>query len=134
MVRFVDGVTRDRTRLNDEVTSRIDDPTVAALLIAKASLAAERGVDLRLLPDVARWAGWTSDLSRDLTTVVGNLVDNALDAVDRHPGRAAVEVLIDDGGDAAAGHRSGTPVPGCRLRTWRTCSGRASPPRADQRG
>jgi two-component system CitB family sensor kinase len=35
----------------DEVTSRIDDATVAALLIAKASLASERGVELRLQPE-----------------------------------------------------------------------------------
>ncbi len=45
VVDFVDGVRLSRTSLYDEVTSRIEDATVAALLIAKASLAAERGVD-----------------------------------------------------------------------------------------
>ena len=44
MVRFVNGVSLSRTALYDEVTTRIADATVAALLIAKASLAAERGV------------------------------------------------------------------------------------------
>ena len=53
VVRFVDGVRLSRTSLYDEVTSRIDDATVAALLIAKASLATERGVDLRLDPTPA---------------------------------------------------------------------------------
>ncbi len=80
VLRFVDGVSLSRTTLYDEVTSRIDDPTLAALLIAKASLATERGVDLALLPD-SRLARMDEDLSRDLATVVGNLVDNALDAV-----------------------------------------------------
>ena len=55
---------------------------MAALLIAKASLATERGVDLRLDPG-SRVGKVYGALSRDLTTVVGNLVDNALDAVAR---------------------------------------------------
>ena len=45
VVQFVNGATLDRTRLNDDVTSRIQDPALAALLIAKSSLATERGVD-----------------------------------------------------------------------------------------
>ncbi|MBA3780434.1 MAG: Spo0B domain-containing protein [Nocardioides sp.] len=95
VVRFVDGVRMSRTALYDEVTSRIADATVAALLIAKASLASERGVELRLLPEshVGKVYG---ALSRDLTTVVGNLVDNALDAAatTAGPAPALVEVLV----------------------------------------
>ena len=94
MVRFVDGVRMSRTALYDEVTSRVADATLAALLIAKASLASERGVELRLLPasHVGKVYG---ALSRDLTTVVGNLVDNALDAAAASPGdRSHVEVLL----------------------------------------
>ena len=58
MVRFVDGVAAEpdlavrRGHLPRRRTRR-----VAALLIAKASLAAERGVDLRLAPDVPRRQG-----------------------------------------------------------------------------
>jgi len=48
--------------------------------VAKASLAAERQVTLRFA-DGARLGRVDDDLSVDLTTVVGNLVDNALDAV-----------------------------------------------------
>jgi two-component system, CitB family, sensor kinase len=57
VVQFVNGVTLDRTRLNDEVTSRIGDPALAALLIAKSSLAAERGVSLQLprTPALVPW-------------------------------------------------------------------------------
>ena len=80
VVRFVDGVSESRTKLYDEVTARVSDPTVAALLIAKSSLAAERGVDLHLAQS-SHVGRVDDDLSRDLTTVVGNLVDNALDAV-----------------------------------------------------
>jgi two-component system, CitB family, sensor kinase len=94
---FIDGVRMSRTSLYEEVTSRIDDATVAALLIAKASLASERGVELLLRPE-SRLGRVYGALSRDLTTVVGNLVDNALDAATQtssdHP--AAVTVLITD--------------------------------------
>ena len=97
VVQFVNGATLDRTRLNDDVTSRIQDPALAALLIAKSSLAAERGVSLTLHSD-SRLGPVGEELSRDLTTVVGNLVDNALDAVRSAP-VAAVDVLVDDAGD-----------------------------------
>jgi sensor histidine kinase regulating citrate/malate metabolism len=101
VVQFVNGATLDRTRLNDEVTSRVQDPALAALLIAKSSLATERGVALQLdhesaLPPVS------DALSRDLTTVVGNLVDNAFDAVTGLPD-AAVRVLVEDGRNPRTG-------------------------------
>ena len=62
-----------------EVTSRIADPALAALLVAKASLAAERGVELRIRPD-AEVGPVDEALAVDLVTVAGNFVDNALDA------------------------------------------------------
>jgi two-component system CitB family sensor kinase len=94
VVQFVNGATLDRTRLNDEVTSRIQDPALAALLIAKSSLATERGVTLQLDPESAL-ERVDDELSRDLTTVVGNLVDNALDAV-TGAAEASVRVRVED--------------------------------------
>ncbi|HSV40385.1 MAG TPA: ATP-binding protein, partial [Nocardioidaceae bacterium] len=91
---YVDGVRLSRTKLYDDVTSRVRDATVAALLIAKASLAVERGVRLEVDPRSS--VGKVADaLGRDLTTVVGNLVDNALDAVGNTPG-GTVTVLLDE--------------------------------------
>ncbi|MCA4134510.1 sensor histidine kinase [Arthrobacter sp. M4] len=92
VVSFVDGVSLSRTRLYDDVTSRIADPALAALLIAKASLAAERVVNLQLQPE-SQLGRVDDPLSRDLTTVVGNLVDNALDAVAGLP-NATVQVTL----------------------------------------
>ncbi|WP_411376392.1 ATP-binding protein [Arthrobacter sp. MPF02] len=96
VVQFVNGATVDRTRLNDEVTARIQDPALAALLIAKSSLAAERNVALQLDPE-SRLAPVSDELSRDLVTVAGNLVDNAFDAVSG-VGAASVQVLVEDSG------------------------------------
>jgi sensor histidine kinase regulating citrate/malate metabolism len=92
VVRFVDGVSHSRTRLQDDVTARIKDPALAALFIAKASRATERGVTLRLSEDsfIERM---DEETSRDLTTVMGNLVDNAMDAATGSP-EPTVEVLL----------------------------------------
>lgn len=96
VVKFVDGVHLSRTRLHDDITSRIEDPAVAALLIAKASVAAERGLELRL-DGGSRLERVDDELARDLTTVVGNLVDNAMDAVAGRPA-PRVDVAIRDAG------------------------------------
>jgi two-component system, CitB family, sensor kinase len=77
--------------LVDRVREHIGDPTLAALLLAKASVASERGVDLRLAPDT-RHSAEAID-TEDLLTIIGNLVDNAVDAAAGTPG-AWVEVSL----------------------------------------
>ncbi|WP_205473506.1 sensor histidine kinase [Nocardioides sp. SYSU D00038] len=64
--------------LTDRVVAAVGDPVVAALLLGKTADAAERGIELELTGDVE--AGLDIP-SRDLVTVLGNLVDNAFDAV-----------------------------------------------------
>ena len=90
--RLVGTLSRRRAEISDAVLAHVEDPAVAALLIAKTSLAAERGVDLRVRED--------SDLPRldpesstDVGTVLGNLVDNAVDA-SVSVGGASVEVAL----------------------------------------
>jgi sensor histidine kinase regulating citrate/malate metabolism len=78
-VRFVHRVTSSRSEFSAAVTAAVRDPSVAALLIAKASQAAELGVELRIDSD-SELPALGDELSADVATVVGNLVDNALDA------------------------------------------------------
>ena len=105
VVRYVSRLTRSQARLNDKVTSHIEDPSVAALLIAKASQAGEQGVQLRI-SDGTRLGRVDELLSADLTTVVGNLVDNALDAIGYAPdGWVAVEIAQENGHRAGDGPR-----------------------------
>ncbi|MCW2738545.1 ATP-binding protein [Nocardioides sp.] len=77
--RLVGTLSRRRAEISDAVTARVEDPAVAALLIAKTSLAAERGVDLRLGAD-SELPRLDPESSTDVGTVLGNLVDNAVDA------------------------------------------------------
>jgi len=93
---FVDRISSAQGQWRVEVSSRIDDPAVAALLIAKSSLAGERGVGLRMAPDSS--LGRIDEvLSTDLVTVLGNLVDNALDALGTERGWIEVSVRQQDG-------------------------------------
>lgn len=95
--RLIGTITRRRAEISDEVTRRVDDPAVAALLVAKVSLAAERGVEIALTPDTAL-KRLEHDLSADVGTVLGNLVDNAVDATAAAGGRR-VDVQLQDGED-----------------------------------
>ncbi|GAA4549019.1 sensor histidine kinase [Pseudonocardia xishanensis] len=94
--RFVSGVVAAAEGWRREVADRVAEPAAAALLVAKASLATERGVELRFSPDARLAAADDPALGRDLVTVLGNLVDNALDAA---PG-GWVEIGLSDGGNA----------------------------------
>ncbi len=111
---FVGEVVGDHRTTAEQITERIHDPLLAALLVGKATVAAERGVALSLsagtlLPD--RLID-----PRGLVTVVGNLVDNALDAAAGAPharvevelrteGRTAVLAVRDNGPGIPAGQR-----------------------------
>ncbi|MEV5374938.1 sensor histidine kinase [Streptomyces nondiastaticus] len=75
---FVAEVTGAHRATAEEVTERVRDPLVGALLVGKSAVAAERGVALRVSP-ATRLPDRVVD-PRDLVTVLGNLVDNALDA------------------------------------------------------
>ncbi|TDC61870.1 sensor histidine kinase, partial [Streptomyces hainanensis] len=80
VARYVRGVSGTHAQRSADVNAHVADPSLAALLIAKASLAAEQGTTLRLTAD-SDLGSVPESLASDLVTVVGNLVDNALDAV-----------------------------------------------------
>ncbi|MFD7881820.1 ATP-binding protein [Streptomyces bauhiniae] len=88
---FIGELVGEHRATAEQVTERIEDPLLAALLVGKATVAAERGVALRLSEET-----WLPDRlidPRGLVTVLGNLVDNALDAVAGTP-HARVEAEL----------------------------------------
>ncbi|MEP6563331.1 MAG: Spo0B domain-containing protein, partial [Nakamurella sp.] len=89
---YMAGLTRRRAELDTAVTARFDDAPLAALLVAKSSLAAESRVEL-IISASSRCPRLRGDLSTDVTTVVGNLIDNALDAV-ANSAKASVTVEV----------------------------------------
>jgi two-component system CitB family sensor kinase len=85
-VAFIERIGGGGRVLRGGSLSLVDDPSLAALLLAKAAVARERGVTITL--DAKTEVAHGGD---DLLTVVGNLVDNAVDATG-HGGQVVVYV------------------------------------------
>jgi two-component system CitB family sensor kinase len=113
-VEYAGEIVGDHRATAEQITEKIQDPLLAALLVGKATVAAERGVALGVSDGT-----WLPDRlidPRGLVTVVGNLVDNALDAAVGTPharvevelrtqGRTAVLVVRDTGPGIPPGQR-----------------------------
>ncbi|MFF1296084.1 MULTISPECIES: ATP-binding protein [unclassified Streptomyces] len=68
--------------LTDQVVAAVSEPVLAALLLGKTAQANERGVELVVSEDSRLDDGLlpASLPARDLVTILGNLIDNAVDA------------------------------------------------------
>ncbi len=90
--RFVTNVAHSHLVSAEDLRARIAPPAVAALLLAKLSVAAEREVDVVITP--------TSHLevpgsdAQNLMTIVGNLIDNAIEAVAAQPAPRTITVHL----------------------------------------
>lgn len=93
---FVVSESRAREGWVERVVGKVEDPAVAAMLVAKGSRATELGVTLDLDEDT-RLPAVAEDLSADVLTVLGNLVDNAMEAVAAQQGSVTVGVGLADG-------------------------------------
>ncbi|NYG06815.1 two-component system CitB family sensor kinase [Phycicoccus badiiscoriae] len=81
--RYSRHLQADTALVGEEVRSRIGSPVVTALLLAKTTVAAERDVRVRLDP-ASRLTTPVAD-EVPIVTVLGNLIDNAVDAVADDP-------------------------------------------------
>lgn len=83
----------------ESLRSRIASPLIVGLILAKATVAAERGIELAVSEE--SWMGDVPEKSQALTTILGNLIDNAFDAVggvrnaSHGPGRVTL-LLVED--------------------------------------
>src|SRR5215211_4078201 len=82
-------------QLTDRVVTAVDEPVLAAVLLGKSAQAQERGIDFTIDADSR-----VSDLGIEpsaVVTMVGNLVDNAMDAAaeTEPPHRVAIRVVAD---------------------------------------
>ena len=107
----ITAAARQSQTLVDQVAARTEgDPTVGALLLGKASQAMERGIEW--ITDIAADAPRSLLRPIDAVALVGNLIDNALDAaaagpeprwVRVHMSRTAEEELLLSVADSGAG-------------------------------
>ena len=92
-VEFIRQSSLVHQALVASIVESVGEPTLLALLLGKAAVAAERGIELR----VGEGSRLPEDFpdARELVTVVANLVDNALDSVGA-TGGGEIEVTIRD--------------------------------------
>jgi sensor histidine kinase regulating citrate/malate metabolism len=83
--------------LTDKVVASVEEPALAALLLGKAAQATERGIDFEV-GDSAEWPEGAAP-AREVVTIAGNLIDNALDAVAEASGprRVRVDARVEGG-------------------------------------
>lgn len=115
VVGYIRALNQRRNSLDLTVGRRVHDTAVAALLMAKASQAAERKVTLHVSDDTSLGRLAHEDAA-DVATVIGNLVDNAIDAavagepvddgawveVELRQDTAGVEIVVRDSGPGVA--------------------------------
>jgi two-component system CitB family sensor kinase len=86
------------TEFADSVRSRIAAPLIVGLLLGKAAVASERGIALEITDDT--WLDDAVTRPQALTTIVGNLIDNAFEALATTPGTGHVTLAIVEDDDS----------------------------------
>ncbi|MET3921837.1 sensor histidine kinase [Arthrobacter sp. UYEF20] len=97
----LDFATKDlelSQRLTDVLVSSIEEPVLGALIMGKAAEAHERGVELILTTGGSTAA--TGLAVQDLVAILGNLLDNAIDAAAEAPAPRLVELSVQTTGAA----------------------------------
>ncbi len=93
---YVDGVVSSgRLGTAEDLRSRVSPPVIAALLFAKQMIAAERDITLTIAPQ-SHLELPPGQAAQNIMTVLGNLIDNAVDAVSDQAAARAVTVTITD--------------------------------------
>lgn len=110
-VQFINRSSLLHQKLAESFIDRVGDPIVVALLLGKAAVASERGVEL----NVSALTELPDDLGdvRGLVTVLGNLIDNALESVTaagEGSGRVDVTFAVEDGELVLSVHDSGPGI------------------------
>jgi two-component system CitB family sensor kinase len=92
---FIAETTGGSGRFAEAVGARIGHPVIAALILAKSTVASERDVTLLLseLSHVPSALG-VPQVAQGIVTILGNLIDNAIDAAVLGPSPAHVTVRI----------------------------------------
>ncbi|MER5911733.1 sensor histidine kinase [Streptomyces sp. NPDC001982] len=87
--------------LTDHVVAAVSEPVLAALLLGKTAQANERGVELVVSSDSRLDDGVLppSLSARDLVTILGNLIDNAVDAAQGSVGARVTVTAFTDGAE-----------------------------------
>jgi two-component system CitB family sensor kinase len=109
-VSLIRATTDQQQQLIEDLPLRIGDPALAALLVGKSSVAVERGINMQISPTSR--LGVVGEVSGDLLTIVGNLIENAFDATDGQTERVVdLDIREEAAGVRIAVRDSGPGIP-----------------------
>ncbi|MDQ6754320.1 MAG: sensor histidine kinase [Actinomycetota bacterium] len=91
---YVSKISSTSDSTGEGLRSRIEPPELAALLLAKMTVAAEHDVQITVTDD-SQLTQPAAD-TQSLVTIVGNLLDNAIDALAEQPAPRNITVQLDD--------------------------------------
>jgi sensor histidine kinase regulating citrate/malate metabolism len=98
-VKFATNELELSQQLVDRLSSAVSEPALVALLLGKTAQADERGIELTVTEDTHLPSN-ADDVplsGQEMVTVVGNLIDNAMDACEREDPWVEVTVSQDNG-------------------------------------
>lgn len=130
-LRYIESVTKSRKEMVEALNKHIKSSVISGLLLAKYSYAAERHVTLTLdeeahidrLPKTASEA--------DMTSIIGNLIDNAIEAIGTKGGDITVDLYHDERFFYLTVSDSG---PGMTPEVIKTCFNKGMSTKGDDRG
>jgi sensor histidine kinase regulating citrate/malate metabolism len=98
-VQFATNELELSQQLVDRLSNAVSEPALVALLLGKAAQADERGIELTITEDthLPSNADDVPLTGQEMVTVLGNLIDNAMDACDRDDPWVEVTVSQDNG-------------------------------------
>ena len=98
-VKFATNELQLSQQLVDRLSSAVGEPALVALLLGKSAHADERGIELTVTEETHLPSN-TDDIplsGQEMVTVLGNLIDNAMDACDREDPWVEVTVSQENG-------------------------------------
>ncbi|MGH2867418.1 MAG: ATP-binding protein [Solirubrobacteraceae bacterium] len=112
-VRYAIDVSHASGGLAEVIREQIERPEIAAMLLAKTTIAAERDVLLELTSDSRLVDSGENPQPQTLLTIIGNLIDNAIDAAASAtaPGTVTVRLASTEDGIEIEVGDSGPGVP-----------------------
>ncbi|BCU80532.1 hypothetical protein JIR001_03150 [Polycladomyces abyssicola] len=108
---YIQQITNHYQMEIGSVARLVKDPVLAGFLLSKLSYARERGVNLHIQGGPV-WPSLRPELTEELITIFGNLIDNAIDAVEESQKKEiAVSLSFDSGVLSLTVRDSGQGIP-----------------------
>lgn len=95
-LRYVLEIRGTAAEFDNTLRTHIESPQIIGLLLGKAAEASEHGIELVITPET--WLSESPDKVQALTSIIGNLIDNAIAALTGVPApkRIMVDIVEDD--------------------------------------